>query len=86
MSTDNQIFDPVFVTTILTLKKLDNDILASANLGISGFGKIGKFNLAYEKMKDLSLIDEDGYAKEKETLLKALSHIINERVKAGLFS
>jgi len=78
--------NPVLVVTSLSLQRLDNSQLAAANNALNGFGKIHPQNLAYDKMKELSLIKDDGTAYDKDILLSALSFEVNSRVKAGTFS
>ncbi len=77
--------NPALVVATLSIGTMDNAEVAAANNALSGFGRVAKQNMAYEKMLDLSLIDKDGYALNKEILLDALSFVINRRIATGTF-
>ena len=70
---------------VITLRNMDNLILAAANNALNGFGRIAQGNIAYEQFKDFSLIREDGSPKGGDVLLDALAFVINERIENGSF-
>lgn len=46
----------------LSLQTMPPDVIAAANNGLTGFGKIGPGNVAYQAFRDAELIKEDGTA------------------------
>lgn len=70
----------LLAATTMTLSKMNNDVIAAAFNALTGFDKIGSGNLAFKIMKDANLIRDNGQAKDKETLLTALSLEINQRI------
>lgn len=77
--------NPVLAVIILSLKDLDNDLLAAANNGINGFGKIHPQNKSYPIMLELGLIKENGFPVDNQ-LSEALSFEVNDRFEKGIFS
>ncbi len=69
----------LLVFTIMTLNKMNNDIIAAANNALTGFDRIAPENLAFKTMKEAVLIREDGCPSDSESLLAALSFEINRR-------
>ncbi len=67
----------------MSLKRLANDELAAANLALSFQGEIPKENISFEAMRKYRLIRENGKPEDSESLLAALSLVINERVDSG---
>lgn len=76
----------LLAVTVMALERMDNIVLAAANNGLTGFGRLNERNLAYKPFLDASLIREDGVAYDKETLLDALSFEINRRVENKTFN
>ena len=77
--------NPLLIASILSVRGLDNNTIAAANNALSGFGKVSKANLAFDTMKDINLIRENGKPYDSESLLDALSFVIQERLEAGTF-
>ncbi|MCP4394872.1 MAG: hypothetical protein GY804_11500 [Alphaproteobacteria bacterium] len=75
----------VLASTIFTLRNMKNDVIAFANNGLTGFGRLAEQNLAFSEFRKYNLIDKNGKPLDEEVLLDALSFVINERVKAGTF-
>ncbi len=67
----------------LTLENFTNEILASANNGLTGFGKLAESNQSYQGFLTYDLIKEDGKPVAREPLLSALSLVISRRVESG---
>lgn len=74
------------VTAVLSisLRSLENGLLAALNLMINGFGKATIGTRAYRIALELGLIKEDG-TPETEELVDALAYEVNRRVDAGEF-
>ena len=70
--------------TAMALRRMPNFTLAAANNGITGFGKVP--NGVRKDLLDADLINDDGTPKDSESLLAALSLVINERVEMGMFN
>lgn len=75
----------IAAVTALSLRKMENFVLAVANNALIGFGKIPVKNAAFTPMKKAGWIDDNGKPIDSESLLAALSLVINERVEAGTF-
>lgn len=70
----------LLAATTMTLSKMNDDVIAAAFNALIDFDSIGPENLAFKIMKDANLIRENGQAKDKETLLTALSLEIDQRI------
>ncbi len=73
-------------TIVMTLESIGNNALAAVNMGLTGFGKITVDTMAFQPMKDVGLINDDGFPVDLlDEVLSALSFEINRRVEAGTF-
>ena len=71
--------------TRMILELWENEDLAALNLALRGPKWIAKSNRVYELALNNTLIGEDGYPIGGDIILKALAHIIRERMQNGTF-
>lgn len=64
---------------------LSNSHLAVANTCMQGWGRCDKTRDAYNALRSLDLVNEEGYSSEKDELISALSLEVTRRVEAGTF-
>ena len=70
----------------MALEKMENGVLAAANLALTGFQKIALQNIAYKPFLSASLIKESGQTTfDLGVVINALAYVINARVAAGTF-
>jgi len=81
MSTDIHI--RLAAITAISLESMSDIVLAVASNAVQGFGKLSTENMAFSHLRELGLIREDGVPMDKESLIAALSAVINGRVEAG---
>lgn len=70
----------------ISLQALNNEELAATNNAVQMWGRVQPQNLAFEKLKKLSLIRENGELWDAEPMKTACAFEVNRRVEAGTFN
>ncbi len=65
--------------TVLALEEMSEDALYAAYAALTGFGAMNPAHTGFDDMKKAELIDEEGRARELESLLAALKYEIERR-------
>lgn len=77
---------PVVAVLALAAKSLTNDDLATTNICMQLYQRCDATRNSYSTLRNLGLVDEEGYSSTPSELIDALAYEVNRRVEAGTFN